>query len=161
MVRMIEAFGLLKERYQIPHELVLVGKPGHGYRRIQNSIQHSIFNIHIRELGYVDEAKKWELLKQADVFLFPTLYEGFGIPVLEAQSVGVPVVTSNTSSLPEVAGQGAMFVDPESVESIAEGISAVLSNQELRSGIIERATINVGRFGWASCASNIAILMRP
>lgn len=160
IVRIVEAFGILKEKYQMPHELMLVGKPGHGYRRIQDSIQHSTSNVHIRELGYVTEGEKWELLKNADAFLFPTLYEGFGIPILEAQSVGVPVVTSNTSSLPEVAGQGAVFVDPESVESIVDGIYRVLSDQELRSGIIEKAVHNVNRYSWVSCANAIATLMK-
>jgi glycosyltransferase involved in cell wall biosynthesis len=150
--RMIEAFAILKEKYQIPHELILIGKPGFGYERIAHKLQATSYKIEIKELGYVTEEEKWELLKNADVFLFPTLYEGFGIPVLEAQSVGVPVVTSNASSLPEVAGNGAIFVDPESVESIAEGIYQVLSDPELRSGIIEKAAHNVNRFGWAQCA---------
>ncbi len=150
--RMIEAFAILKEKYQIPHELILIGKPGFGYERIAHKLQATSYKLEIKELGYVTEEEKWELLKNADVFLFPTLYEGFGIPVLEAQSVGVPVVTSNASSLPEVAGNGAIFVDPESVESIAEGIYQVLSDPELRSGIIEKAAHNVNRFGWAQCA---------
>jgi glycosyltransferase involved in cell wall biosynthesis len=156
IVRIVEAFELLKEKYQIPHKLVLVGKAGFRYERIRDYIQHSAFNIHIRELGYVTEEEKWELLRNADVFLFPTLYEGFGIPVLEAQSVGVPVVTSNTSSLPEVAGEGAVLVDPTSVESIAEGVQRLLSDQGLRSGIIEKATHNVSRYSWARCAKEIA-----
>ncbi len=156
IVRIVEAFELLKEKYQIPHKLVLVGKAGFRYERIRDYIQHSAFNIHIRELGYVTEEEKWELLRNADVFLFPTLYEGFGIPVLEAQSVRVPVVTSNTSSLPEVAGEGAVLVDPTSVESIAEGVQRLLSDQGLRSGIIEKATHNMSRYSWARCAKEIA-----
>lgn len=160
IVRIIEAFEMLKEKYGIPHELVLVGKPGFGYERIQLKIQDSRFQIHIRESGYVTEEEKWVLLRNTDVFLFPTLYEGFGIPVLEAQSVGVPVVTSDVSSLPEIAGEGAVLVDPENVESIAEGVQKLLSDQELRSGIIEKATANVGRFGWALCAREVASLLR-
>ncbi len=155
IVRIIEAFEMLKEKYQIPHELVLVGKPGYGYGRIQYHVSRSKYKDAIIEKGYVDEIEKWELLKNADAFLFPTLYEGFGIPVLEAQSVGVPVVTSDTSSLPEVAGEGAVFVHPESVESIADGVWRVLSDQELRSGIIEKAVHNVNRYSWASCAREI------
>ncbi len=159
IVRIVEAFELLKEKYQIPHKLVLVGKAGFRYERIRDYIQHSAFNIHIRELGYVTEEEKWELLRNADVFLFPTLYEGFGIPVLEAQSVRVPVVTSNTSSLPEVAGEGAVLVDPTSVESIAEGVQRLLSDQGLRSGIIEKATHNMSRYSWARCAKEIVTIL--
>lgn len=160
IVRIVEAFELLKEKYQIPHKLVLVGKAGFRYERIRDYIQHSAFNIHIRELGYVTEEEKWELLRNADVFLFPTLYEGFGIPVLEAQSVRVPVVTSNTSSLPEIAGEGAVLVDPTSVESIADGVQKLLSDQGLRSGIIEKATHNVSRYSWARCAREVGRLLR-
>ena len=156
VVRMIEAFEILKEKYQIPHELILAGKPGYGYERICAKIQDSRFKNHIKEVGYVTEEEKWDLLKNADVFLFPTLYEGFGIPVLEAQSVGVPVVTSSTSSLPEVAGEGAILVDPTSVESIVEGVEPLLSDPKLHSGIIEKATRNVGRYSWLSCAHKIA-----
>ncbi|MFZ3031677.1 MAG: glycosyltransferase, partial [Candidatus Moraniibacteriota bacterium] len=79
-----------------------------------------------------------------------------------AQSVGVPVVTSNVSSLPEVAGEGAVLVNPESVESIAGGIQRLLSDEAVRSGIIEKATANVGRVGWARCAREIVnVFLRP
>lgn len=155
VVRIIEAFEMLKKKYGISHELVLAGKPGYGYARIKQQIARSIYQDVIIEKGYVTEAEKWELLQNADAFLFPTLYEGFGIPVLEAQSVGVPVVTSNTSSLPEVAGDGAVFVDPLRTESIAEGVQRLLSDEGFRSGIIEKATQNVGRYSWVRCAENI------
>ena len=160
IVRIIEAFEILKEKHKVLHVLVLVGKPGFGYEKIRSKIYDSRFKNEIHEVGYVDEEKKWELLKNTDAFLFPTLYEGFGLPVLEAQSVGVPVVTSNISSLPEVAGDGAVFVDPLSRESIAEGIYQVLSDQGLRSGIIEKATRNVGRYSWTRCAREVASLLR-
>lgn len=161
VVRMIEAFELLKMKYQIPHELVLVGKPGYGYDRIKFSISHFQFSNSIKELGYVSEEKKWELLKNADVFLFPTLYEGFGIPVLEAQSVGTPVVTSYISSLPEVGGEGALYVDPTNVESIASGIHQALSDEGVRSDIIEKAARNVNRFSWGACSEKISRLLIP
>lgn len=159
IVRIIEAFEILKEKYQIPHALVLVGKPGYGYETIQPKVKNQKFKNSIREVGYAAEEEKWRLLQGADVFLFPTLYEGFGIPVLEAQSVGVPVVTSNISSLPEVAGAGAVLVDPYAVESITAGIQSLLADPVLRSGIIEKATHNVSRFGWARCARGIAALL--
>jgi glycosyltransferase involved in cell wall biosynthesis len=160
IVRIIEAFEILKEKYQIPHKLVLVGKPGFGYERIRTKIQDSKFKIHIQESGYVSEEEKWELLRNADTFLFPTLYEGFGIPVLEAQAAGVPVVASDTSSLPEVGGEGAVYVDPLSAESIAEGIQKLLSDQAFRDGIIRKGLENVKRFSWYRCADGIAGLLK-
>ncbi len=156
----VEAFEILKERYHIPHTLVLVGKPGYGYSRIRSKIENLKSKIPIIELGYVSEEEKWELLRGADIFLFPTLYEGFGIPVLEAQSVGVPVITSDTSSLPEVGGEGAVYVDPLSAESIVEGVQKVLSDEAFRDDIIEKATHNVNRFSWDKCAQVIAALFR-
>lgn len=156
IVRIIEAFEILKERYHIPHTLVLAGKPGYGYSRIKDLKSKIEHREDIVELGYVSEEEKWDLLRGADAFLFPTLYEGFGIPVLEAQSVGVPVITSNTSSLPEVGGEGAVYVDPLSAESIAEGASRILSDRAFRDGILEKARRNIGRFSWKACAEAIA-----
>lgn len=155
ILKIIEAFEILKQTYRIPHELVLVGKPGYGYEKIRSKIHHLQSNIPIRELGYVNEEEKWSLLRGADVFVFPTLYEGFGIPILEAQAAGTPVVTSNISSLPEVAGEGAIYVDPESAESIAEGVWRVLSDPDVKNAIIGKATQNLSRFGWASCAQRM------
>lgn len=155
IVRMIEAFEILKERYHIPHQLVLIGKPGYGYEKITKKLSESLYGGEIIEKGYVSEEEKWQFLKQAHVFVFSTLYEGFGIPILEAQSVGVPVVTSNTSSLPEVAGEGAVLVDPLSPEGIAEGVQKVLADQAFRDGIIGKATQNVSRFSWVNCAREI------
>jgi glycosyltransferase involved in cell wall biosynthesis len=160
IVRMIEAFEILKEKYNIPHQLVLVGKPGYGYARIEQKVASSKVKNEIREMGYVTEEEKWGLLQGADVFLFPSRYEGFGIPVLEAQSMGVPVVTANTSSLPEIAGAGAVFIDPLSGESIAEGMYQVLSDKGLRDGIIAKGLENVKRFSWQKCAEEVALLIK-
>ena len=156
VVRIIEAFGILKTKYSIPHQLVLAGKPGYGYENIEYRISNIECRDEIMELGYVTEEEKWELFRGADVFLFPSLYEGFGIPVLEAQSVGTPVVTANTSSLQEVGGDGAVFVDPLSAESIADGVWKVLSDAKLRDGIIEKGSRNVDRFSWKRCAEEMA-----
>jgi len=158
IVRIIEAFEILKEKYRIPHELVLVGNPGYGYEKIRFKIQNSKFKI--REPGYVLEEKKVKLLKNADIFLFPTLYEGFGLPVLEAQAAGVPVLTSNSSSLPEVGGEGALYVDPLSAPDIAEKTWKILSEKEVRSAILAAGTENIRRFSWKKCSEEIAGLFR-
>ncbi len=155
IARIIEAFEALKEKYKILHKLALVGKPGYGYRSIKYKVARSKCKEEIIEVGYVSEEEKWELLGGADVFVFPTLYEGFGLPVLEAQRAGVPAVTSKTSALPEVAGAGAVYVDPMSAESIAEGVWKILSDKVLRDGIIKEATHNVNRFSWAQGAQEV------
>lgn len=159
IVRIIEAFWILKGKYHIPHKLVLAGKPGYGYDRVRNKIQETRYKDEIRELGYVSEEEKEELLKNADVFLFPTLYEGFGLPVLEAQAVGTPVVASNVSSLPEVGGVGALYADPSSAEDIAEKAWKLLSDSDFRGSIMEKGRKNVEKFSWEKCAHSIAILL--
>jgi glycosyltransferase involved in cell wall biosynthesis len=156
IVRIIDAFESVKERYDIPHKLVLAGKPGFGYERIEKCKMKSEKRGDILELGYVDEEEKWRLLEGAEAFLFPTLYEGFGIPVLEAQSVGTPVITSDRSSLPEVAGDGALLVDPEDVEAIAEAMHRLVSENELKNAIIQKGLENAGRFSWKKCARELA-----
>jgi glycosyltransferase involved in cell wall biosynthesis len=157
---MIEAFAILKERYHIPHTLVLAGKPGYGYSNIKNQKSKIKNRDEVIELGYVTEEEKWALLENADAFLFPSLYEGFGIPILEAQSMEAPVVTSRVASLPEVAGEGAAYCDPYDPESIAAATWKVLSNAPFRGDIMKKAAHNVNRFGWAYCAREISRHLR-
>lgn len=160
IIRIIDAFDILKETRGIPHELVLVGKPGYGYEKVRCAMSDAKYGSEIREAGYVTEEEKWELLRNADIFLFPTLYEGFGLPVLEAQAVGVPVVTSETSSLPEIGGDGALYADPLSASDIAEKTWKLLSSKGLRNDIMEKGYGNVRRFGWNRCADAIALVLR-
>jgi glycosyltransferase involved in cell wall biosynthesis len=159
IVRMIEAFERFKEKTGLPHVLVLAGKPGFGYEKIKDQISKSTYQKAIQEVGYVSESEKWQLLRGADVFLFPSLYEGFGLPVIEAQSVGVPVITSETSSLPEIAGEGALFVDPFDPAALAQAMETLATDPEKRADIIEKATYNVSRFSWATCARRVASLL--
>jgi len=122
-------FEILKQKHNIPHELILAGVN-----------------------DYVDEEKKWELLKNADVFVYPSFYEGFGLPVLEAQAVGTPVVASNTSSLPEILGSSALLINPNKPEEIAGAIYKVLKDENLRNELIKKGQENVKRFSWLKCA---------
>jgi glycosyltransferase involved in cell wall biosynthesis len=162
----VEVFKILKEKYPVPHKLVLAGKPGFGYDnlklKIENSFKISNLKFQIIELGYIDEALKWQLLSNADVFLFPTFYEGFGLPILEAQSVGVPVVAGNNSSIPEIAGvetdcnPSLLMVNPNDPNEIAEATYKLISDKTLRDGIIEKGYENVKRFSWEKCSREIA-----
>lgn len=154
--RIIEAFEYFKQKTKRPHQLILAGKPGYGHEKIKEQISKSKYQDEIKELGYVTEAEKWELLKKAEVFIFPSLYEGFGLPVIEAQSVGTPVITSLTSSLREIAGHGAMLVNPARPKEIGRALVAMVSDPIRRAGIIDEATRNVGRFSWTRCAESIS-----
>lgn len=156
----IEAFEILKEKYGIPHKLILAGKPGFGYDEIKSKIQNSKFKTDIIEPGYISEGEKWELLKNADVFVFPSFYEGFGLPILEAQNSFVPVVTSNVSSIPEVADAAVLYVDPNNSEEIAENIYILISNENARENIVKRGIENIKKFSWANCAKEISELLK-
>jgi glycosyltransferase involved in cell wall biosynthesis len=146
----LDAYKILKEKYNIPHKLILVGAPGYGYKKIKLKIRN--FKLEIKELGYVDEPTKWQLLKNAEVFLFPSFYEGFGLPVLEAQAVGTPLVTSYNSCLPKIAGEGALFVDPKNPAQIAEAIKSIIDDKNLRDKLIQSGFENIKRFSWEECA---------
>ena len=160
IIGIIEAFEILKEKYAVPHQLVLAGKPGFGHDKVNFKIQNSKFKNDIREIGFVSEEEKTQLFKDADIFLFPTLYEGFGLPILEAQSMGVPVVASNNSSIPEVAGEGALLVHPNDSEEIAKAVHRILSDENCKRDIIKKGQENVKRFSWEKCAHAIASLLR-
>ncbi|HOW60456.1 MAG TPA: glycosyltransferase family 1 protein [Candidatus Moranbacteria bacterium] len=161
VIGIIKTFEVLKEQYKIPHKLFLAGKPGFGYGKIKNEIAKVNCRKDIIELGFIDKNKKAELLKKSDVFLFPSFYEGFGLPILEAQSAGVPVVTSNVSSIPEVANGSAILVDPNNSEDIADAVYKLISDENIRQEIIKKGQENVQRFSWEKCAEEIAqILMK-
>lgn len=94
------------------------------------------------------------------MFLFPTFYEGFGLPILEAQSAGAPVVTSNVSSLPEIAGDGAIYANPFDSRDIANAAYKIISTAALRDDIIKKGLENIKQFSWESCAKGIAGLFK-
>lgn len=155
--RIVEAFDLLRNKYPTPYTLVLVGKPGYGYEAIQQKISVSPHKDSIQQLGYISSEEKQHLLAEAKAFVFPSLYEGFGLPILEAQAAGMPVVTSETSSLPEVAGEGALFVNPEDTEDIAQKLSVALSLSEIqREDLVGKGYQNLACFSWEKCAQEIA-----
>ena len=170
IVGIIKAFEILKEQYKLPHKLVLAGKFGYGREKIEDSIEDSNFKKDIILPGYVSEEEKWQLFKNADVFLFPTFYEGFGIPILEAQSTGVPVVAGDNSSIPEIVDdrrdealprlyRSALLVNPMNAEQIADAAYKLISDKALRDDIIEKGHENVKRFSWEKCASEIAEIL--
>jgi len=169
----VEAFDILKERYKINHRLVLAGKPGYGYESSKLKTQSSKFKDDILEVGYISEEEKWKLLKNADVFLFPTFYEGFGLPILEAQSVGVPVVASDNSSIPELievqprienrdsaSNRSAILINPNNPSEIAEAAYELISDKVLRNNMINRGYENVKRFSWDKCAEKITKILK-
>lgn len=149
---LVRAFDILKKKYKIPHRLILAGPSGYRFKDIKSTIHTLKSAKDIIQTGYVTKEEKWRLLRDANVFAFPSLYEGFGMPVLEAQSMGVPVVTSNTSSLPEVVAESALKINPLNTEGIAESIYKLINDGELCKSLISRGYENIKRFSWEKCA---------
>jgi len=137
--RLFEAFSLLTE--SVPVKLVVTGKVGWG-----ESIEKlKIKNEKLKILGYVPKEDLAPLYAGAQVFVYPSLYEGFGLPILEAMACGCPVVTSNISSMPEVAGKAAILIDPKNIEDIALGIKKAI---EKRDELIREGFERVKNFSW-------------
>ncbi len=159
LVRLVGAFAQLASSH--PNlSLVLAGPSGWLAAPIHARVQNLGLAHRVHFPGYIAEADKAALLSGARVFAFPSLYEGFGFPVLEAQACGVPVLTSNTTSLPEVAGDGALFVDPHDENAIAAGLSELLESTSLRQDVIQYGTENLARFSWEKTAHTVAELMK-
>ncbi len=113
----------------------------------------------VKYIGYVDEAKKAELYRSTSLFVFPSLYEGFGLPFLEAMSVGVPVITSNRSSLPEVGGDAVYYVNPNNVAELAEAMKLVLTDEKLRQVMIQKGLERAKMFSWVKSAEEFAQIL--
>ncbi len=160
IIGLIKAFELFKEKTNLPHQLIIAGGTGYGYKEIARTLERSAFRGSIHEIGFVSEEQKWHYLRGAQAFVFPTLYEGFGLPVLEAQQAGVPVITSDSSSLPEVIGEGisqsAISVDPKNVQELAGAMERIATNKSHRHDIINKGYENQKRFSWDKCAQKIA-----
>jgi glycosyltransferase involved in cell wall biosynthesis len=160
IIGIVEAFEILKRKYNISQKLILAGRFGYGAEGIKDKIKKSRYKNDIILPGYISDEDKFALLKKADAFLFPTFYEGFGLPILEAQSVGTPVVTSNISSMPEVAGNSAVLVDPKDPSAIAEAAYKLISDESYKNDIIQKGMENVKRFSWEKCAREASNLLR-
>ncbi|MEA5469952.1 glycosyltransferase family 1 protein [Spirulina sp. 06S082] len=152
IVNIIKAFNYLKEKHKIPHHLLLVGRKGWDYQAIFTAIHCSPWQQQIHHLDYVNNEQLALLYKQADLFVYPSHYEGFGLPVLEAMTFGVPVVTSNLSSLPEVAGDAALLVDPEDAIALAEAILKILNDSQLRESLSQKGRTRSQQFSWQKTA---------
>mgnify|MGYP000476926460 FL=1 len=148
----ISAFNLLKSDRKIPHHLILIGQKGWKYEPIFKEIECSPWKENIHHLDYLSDELVALFYARADVFLYPSHYEGFGLPVLEAMTLGTPVVTSNTSSLPEVAGDAALSIDPSDVEAQADAILKIISDAHFRDELIKKGKARAALFSWERTA---------
>lgn len=148
---LIDAFRELKiEHPELPHKLVVVGKPGWKYQEILKKIDEN--KDIVAYLGHISDSDRWPVFSKADLFVYPSLYEGFGMPLLEAFECNVPVVSSNSSSLPEVGGDAAEYFDPTSKVEMKATICKVLSDSELQASMIAKGRGRLAQYSWEKCA---------
>lgn len=152
IVNLVKAFNILKDAYGIDHDLVLIGKKGWRYRPIFEEIARSPWRSQIFHLDYLPNDWVQQFYQRAEVFLYPSHYEGFGLPLLEAMTFGTPVVTSQTASLPEVAGDAALYAHPQDPEEIAHQTFRLLDDAELHQHFSERGRQRAQQFSWEATA---------
>lgn len=159
LARLVGAYARLYTQGDPGWDLALAGGSGWGSEPLHEIARWLNVAERVRFLGYVPDEELYPLLRGALFFAFPSLYEGFGLPVLEAQSCGVPVMTANNSSLPEVAGDAALLVEPTDIDAIADAMLRLSRDEELRQRLIAAGHRNVQRFSWSKAAAEtLAVL---
>jgi glycosyltransferase involved in cell wall biosynthesis len=153
--RLIDAFARVRARDFSDLRLVIIGDAVSKYPPLRQSVHRHRLDKYIRFLGFQPYDTLAVFYRLARVFAFPSLYEGFGLPPLEAMACGTPVVTSNVSSLPEVAGGAALLVDPYDPVSIADGMMQALSDESLRRDLIQRGLARAREFSWTDSVTAI------
>ena len=141
-------------------KLVIAGKKGWLYESIFNLVQKLSLEDKVIFTDYVHEDDKPVIYNMANIFVFPSIYEGFGIPVIEAMASSVPVITSTASSLKEVAGDAAIFVEPKDIDSMAKAMKQILEDEDIRKSMIEKGHTQAKKFNWESSAEKLVSIYR-
>ncbi|HTQ54304.1 MAG TPA: glycosyltransferase family 1 protein [Bryobacteraceae bacterium] len=163
--RLVEAFAVVREKlsrhpvYRDLH-LIIIGDEISRYPPVRRAVIQSRVEKSVRFLGFVSFDALRVFFESAALFVFPSLYEGFGLPPLEAMASGTPVVASNVSSLPEVVGEAALLVNPENVFDIARGIQEALLDEDLRARLIAKGRTQAARYSWERTAGEVLEVYR-
>ena len=153
-VRLIRAFELIAPQHELI-DLVIAGRKGWMWKDAIDALEQSAYRFRIHMLDFVEEQDLPALYSGATVFVYPSLFEGFGIPPLEAMAMGIPVITSSSSSLPEVVGDAAVCVDPNNVEQLAQAMARVLDDADLRRRLSKAGEEQAAKFSWISFAQSV------
>lgn len=151
----MEAFEVFGRKH-VSVKLVFAGEAAWMSGQILRAQEHHIFRDRIIMTGRVSFEERTALYKHARLFVYPSLYEGFGLPILEAFASGVPVICANNSSLPEVAGEAALLFDADQSEALSDTLSQLWDNASMRSALIEKGRDQLKKFSWDTCARETA-----
>lgn len=146
--QLIKAFYKLKKAKNIRHKLVISGPEGSTYFDLLRLVRDLHLEKEVLFAGFIPLEKLPALYSAADLFVYPSLYEGFGLPPLEAMACGIPVITSNVSSLPEVVGDAAIMIDPHNVDDLEKAMYEVLTNESLRCDMVRKGLARAKMFSW-------------
>lgn len=152
LLRLIDAFANMPLSDTPPLRLVIAGKPGWLTQAIEQRAADLGITDRVYFVGYIADADRTPLLKGAIGFVFPSLYEGFGMPILEAMQCGTPVITSTTSALPEIAGDAAILVNPTNTNAITMAMTRLAKDAQLREAMRHRGFVRASHFTWDRCA---------
>lgn len=156
---LLKAYAIVREACRVEEtKLVVAGRKGWLYAEIFATVQALGLGQDVIFTDFIEDEDLPDLYRGARLLVFPSLYEGFGLPILEAMASGVPVVASHTSSMPEVAGDAALLIDPRKPPEIAAGISRVLTDDQLRRTLIQRGLARVQRYTWDAAAQKTLAL---
>lgn len=151
--KLIQNFPEIKEKsYDL--QLVLVGKDDYFYSRLKKLAKTNKYASDVIFPGFIEDNHLVSLYSQAEVYVFPTLFEGFGLPPLEAMQYGCPVLSSNRTCLPEILGGAALYFDPQNTIQLVNQTIKLLSNQDLRSDLVKRGYQQVKKYSWQECSRN-------
>ena len=155
VVNLINAFDLFKIENKTEHKLVLVGRRAWKNEALKKTYETTVHRDDIIFTGHITNDELPQFLGAAEALTYVSVFEGFGIPILEGMSSGVPVITSKVSSMPEVAGDAALLIDPIDPKSIAQGMKAVYSDATMRQNLIEKGLNRINQFSWLTTANHI------
>ncbi|UWU25339.1 glycosyltransferase family 4 protein (plasmid) [Rhizobium sp. CB3060] len=158
--RLLQAYASLPESTKDRFLLVLAGGQGWRLGDLKQLITELGIETFVRLTGYVSDADLAQLYRHARFLAMPSLYEGFGFPIIEANSWGVPALTSNTSSMPEVAGDAGILVDPDNVQSIRDGLQRLATDDPLRARLVENSRANATRFNWQNSVLQLEAIFK-
>ena len=149
----VQSFSQVKD--SISHDLILAGAPGDSNSAVEKLINDLKLKDRVTLTGYISDERRHLLYKYADIFVYPSKYEGFGLVLLEAMSYGIPVITASNSALKEAAGNAALYCDGQTTKSLADALNSLISNKEIKDDLVKKGYEQIKKFTWQNCAQQM------